>query len=153
MAWLFDFFRAPRAADGASGASPAYSVVKSDAEWRKSLTPEQYHVLRGHGTERPGSSPLEHDPRTGTFFCAACDQPLYRSDMKFDSGCGWPSFFEALPGATRNVVDNSLGMHRTEVLCSQCGSHLGHVFNDGPRPTGNRFCMNGVAMKFVPDAG
>jgi peptide-methionine (R)-S-oxide reductase len=152
MGSLLDFFRMNRAAEGASGPGRGYPVTKSEIDWRKVLTPEQYHVLREHGTERPGSSPLEHDPRVGTFFCAACDQPLYRSDTKFDSGCGWPSFFEALPGAVETSVDNSLGMRRVEVHCSRCGGHLGHVFNDGPRPTGQRFCMNGVAMKFTPDA-
>lgn len=151
MASLFNLFRPARAADGASGAAKAYPVTKSDIDWREVLSPEQYRVLRQHGTERPGSSPLEHDPRVGTFFCAGCGTKLYRSDTKFDSGCGWPSFFEALPGAVETTVDRSLGMTRTEVHCSGCGGHLGHVFNDGPRPTGQRFCMNGVAMTFEPD--
>ena len=149
MSVFRDFFRPARAAEGAArGASP---VTKTDAEWRAQLTPEQYRVLRQHGTERPGSSPLEHDPRVGTYFCAACNQPLYRSDTKFDSGCGWPSFFEALPGAVETSTDKTLGMTRVEVHCARCGGHLGHVFNDGPRPAGNRFCMNGVAMTFTPD--
>lgn len=151
------FFRldngfAPRAADDGSGTAAGYPVSKSEIDWRKVLTPEQFHVLRQHGTERPGSSPLEHDPRVGTFYCAGCHQKLYRSDTKFDSGCGWPSFFEALPGATQTRTDRSHGMARVEVLCSGCGGHLGHVFNDGPKPTGTRFCMNGVAMTFEPDA-
>lgn len=153
MASLYDFFRGLRAAENGAGSGKAFAVTKTDAQWRESLTAEQFRVLRGHGTERPGSSPLEHDPRTGTFFCAGCEQPLYRSNMKFDSGCGWPSFFEALPGATQTSIDKTHGMARVEVHCSRCGGHLGHVFKDGPRPTGDRFCMNGAAMKFEPDAG
>jgi peptide-methionine (R)-S-oxide reductase len=146
---LRNAFRLPRAAEGA-GAGPL-PVTKTDAEWRAALTPGQYRVLREHATEPPGSSSFEHDPRVGTYFCAACNNPLYRSDTKFDSGCGWPSFFEALPGAIATSVDNSHGMRRIEVHCARCGGHLGHVFNDGPRPTGQRFCMNGVAMTFTPD--
>ena len=149
MSSFRDFFRPMRAAEGAAGG--AAPVTRTDAEWRAQLTPEQYRVLRQHGTERPGSSPFEHDPRVGTYFCAACSQALYRSDTKFDSGCGWPSFFEALPGAVETSVDKTLGMTRVEVHCARCHGHLGHVFNDGPRPTGNRFCMNGVAMTFTPD--
>ena len=151
MVSILDFFRPARAAEGASGAAKVFPVEKSDIDWRKVLSPEQYRVLRQHGTERPGSSPLEHDPRVGTFYCAGCGNRLFRSDTKFDSGCGWPSFFEAVPGATETTADNSLGMRRVEVHCSRCGGHLGHIFNDGPAPTGNRFCMNGVAMKFQAD--
>lgn len=153
MASLFDFFKPARAAESGAGAGKTYPVSKSDIDWRSVLSAEQYRVLRQHGTERPGSSPLEHDPRIGAFSCAGCGQKLYRSDTKFDSGCGWPSFFEALPGAVETIIDKTLGMTRVEVRCSGCGGHLGHVFNDGPRPTGQRFCMNGVAMTFTPDAG
>ena len=153
MSFLFNLFNSLRSPEGASTGVKSFPVVKSEIDWRKVLSPEQYRVLREHGTERPGSSPLEHDPRIGTFFCAGCGTKLFRSDTKFDSGCGWPSFFETLPGAVETTVDRSLGMTRTEVHCSGRGGHLGHVFNDGPRPTGKRFCMNGVAMRFEPDAG
>jgi len=122
----------------------------SDAEWRRRLTPEQYHVMRGHGTERPGSCALLMEKREGTFVCAGCGQKLFRSEKKFESGTGWPSFDTPLPGALGSTVDNSYGMVRTEVHCANCGSHLGHVFPDGPPPTGLRFCINGVAMQFEP---
>jgi peptide-methionine (R)-S-oxide reductase len=127
-----------------------FPVVFSDTEWRERLTPEQYAVMRGHGTERPGSCALNHEKRAGAFRCAGCDQPLFRSGEKFDSGTGWPSFFDPLPGALGSTVDRSYGMVRTEVHCSRCGSHLGHVFPDGPPPTGLRYCINGVALNFVP---
>ena len=127
-----------------------FPVVFSDTEWREGLTPEQYAVMRGHGTERPGSCALNHEKRAGAFRCAGCDQPLFRSGEKFDSGTGWPSFFDPLPGALGSTVDRSYGMVRTEVHCSRCGSHLGHVFPDGPPPTGLRYCINGVALNFVP---
>lgn len=127
-----------------------FPVVFSDTEWRERLTPEQYAVMRGHGTERPGSCALNHEMRAGAFRCAGCDQPLFRSGEKFDSGTGWPSFFDPLPGALGSTVDRSYGMVRTEVHCSRCGSHLGHVFPDGPPPTGLRYCINGVALNFVP---
>lgn len=126
---------------------------KSDEQWRKELTPEQFRVLREHGTERAGSSPLNKEYRPGTFRCAACGQPLFDSSTKFDSGTGWPSFFKPLEGAVGTSEDSSYGMRRTEVHCSRCGSHLGHVFPDGPQPTGLRYCMNGVALKFEPKAG
>ncbi len=128
-----------------------YAVSHSDAEWRKMLTPQQYAVLRQSGTERPYSSPLNDEHRHGTFSCAGCDQALYSSDTKFDSGTGWPSFYAPIEkSAVREIQDTSLGMTRTAVDCGRCGGHVGHVFNDGPKPTGLRYCMNGVAMAFKP---
>jgi len=127
-----------------------FPLEKSDADWRRELTPEAYRVLRKHGTERAGTSPLDHEARAGTFSCAACGQPLFASDTKFDSGTGWPSFFKPLPGAVGRREDRSLFTRRTEVHCSRCGGHLGHVFPDGPEPTGERYCMNGVALRFEP---
>jgi peptide-methionine (R)-S-oxide reductase len=123
-------------------------VQKSDAEWREDLTPEQYNVLRGHGTERAGTSPLLEEHRSGQFQCAACGQPLFDSQSKFESGSGWPSFYEPLPGGVSTQEDRSHFMRRTEVHCGRCGGHLGHVFPDGPKPTGLRYCMNGVALAF-----
>jgi peptide-methionine (R)-S-oxide reductase len=125
-------------------------VEKSDEEWRKDLTPEQYRVLRQHGTERPGSSPLNAEQRTGEYQCAGCGKKLFESDTKFDAHCGWPSFDKAQDGAVTVVVDSSHGMTREEVLCAECGGHLGHVFPDGPTETGLRYCMNGAALKFEP---
>ena len=122
----------------------------ADAEWRRRLTPEQYDVLRRAATERPGSSPLNTEHRRGTFLCAGCGQPLFASETKFESGTGWPSFYRPLPNAVANAEDRSLIEPRTEVLCARCGGHLGHVFDDGPPPTGLRYCMNGVAMTFRP---
>ena len=130
-----------------------YPLEKSDQEWRKELTPDQFCVLREHGTERAGSSPLNKEHRTGIFKCAACDQPLFESGTKFDSGTGWPSFFHPIAGAVATSEDKALFMKRTEVHCSRCGGHLGHVFPDGPPPTGERYCMNGVSLKFEPSAG
>jgi peptide-methionine (R)-S-oxide reductase len=127
-----------------------FAVSHSDDEWRKLLTPEQYIVLRKSGTERPGSSPLLHEKRRGTFACAGCDQDLFLSTTKFESGTGWPSFWAPIKGAVGTANDHTMGMVRTSVHCSRCGGHLGHVFNDGPRPTGLRCCMNGVAMVFKP---
>jgi len=126
------------------------TVEKTAEEWRQALTPEQFHVLREHGTERAGTSPLNWEKREGIFSCAACGQPLFSSDTKFDSGTGWPSFFRPIEGAITTTVDRSYGMTRVEVNCSNCGGHLGHVFPDGPRPTGERYCMNGVALDFTP---
>jgi len=128
-------------------------AVRSEEEWRKILTPEQYNVLRKHGTERAGTSPLNKEKRIGTFVCAGCGQPLYRSDTKFDSGTGWPSFSAPIDGAVETQSDRSWFMVRTEVHCARCQGHLGHVFEDGPRPTGLRYCMNGAAMKFAPAEG
>jgi peptide-methionine (R)-S-oxide reductase len=125
--------------------------MTTDAEWRQKLTPEQFRVLRQHGTERPFTSPLNDEHRKGVFVCAACTQELYRSEAKFDSGTGWPSFFAPIEGAIATSRDFKLIYPRTEVHCSRCGGHLGHVFDDGPEPTGKRYCMNGVAMQFKPD--
>ena len=122
----------------------------TDADWRKRLSPQQYDVLRKHGTERPGTSALNNEKRKGTFECAGCDLPLFSSDNKFESGTGWPSFYQPLPDAVETKSDRSLFMTRTEVHCKRCEGHLGHVFDDGPKPTGLRYCMNGVALKFVP---
>jgi peptide-methionine (R)-S-oxide reductase len=128
----------------------APSIVKDDAEWRKELTPQQYQVLRHHATEPRGSSPLNREKRTGTFKCAGCGQELFSSEAKYESGTGWPSFSRPLSEAVGESVDRSLFMERTEVHCSRCGGHLGHVFPDGPAPTGLRYCMNGTAMTFEP---
>ena len=131
-------------------AEKQFEVVKSDDEWRRILTPEQYQVLRGHATERPGSCALLSEKRAGTFTCAGCGQPLFVADRKFESGTGWPSFFAPLEGAIGESVDDSYFMRRTEVHCGRCGGHLGHVFPDGPPPTGLRYCINGVALNFEP---
>ena len=127
-----------------------FAVEKSDEEWRRELTPEAYSVLRAHGTERAGTSALNEEHRAGMFRCAACGQELFSSDTKFDSGSGWPSFFSPLPDAITMHVDRGLGMTRTEVRCAHCEGHLGHVFADGPPPTGQRYCINGVALHFEP---
>ena len=135
-----------------------YPVTHSDAEWRKLLTPEQFHMMREQGAERPDTSVLVHETRPGIFSCAGCDAPLFEGRMKFESGTGWPSFREPIPGAIDTVADDSYmggyhagyGVIRTEVSSSTCGSHLGHVFNDGPPPHGLRYCTNGVALKFTP---
>ena len=126
-------------------------IVKTDAEWKAQLTPDQYRILRRHGTELSCSSPLDKVYGEGTYHCAGCELPLFRSGTKFNSRTGWPSYFDPLPGAVETSTDSSLFMTRTEVHCARCDGHLGHVFEDGPAPTGQRYCMNGVAMNFVPD--
>ncbi|WP_311269477.1 peptide-methionine (R)-S-oxide reductase MsrB [Sphingobium sp. WCS2017Hpa-17] len=131
-------------------AEAAYPFALSDAEWKKRLSPWAYKVLRQQATEFPGSSPLNREHRAGTFACAGCEQKLFSAKTKFDSGTGWPSFWAALPGGVGTSRDLGLGEIRTEVHCARCGGHLGHVFDDGPRPTGKRYCMNGVAMRFSP---
>jgi peptide-methionine (R)-S-oxide reductase len=125
-------------------------TAKSDEQWKTELTPEQYQVLRQHGTEMRGSSPLNKEKRDGTFFCAGCGKPLFNAGTKFESGTGWPSFYAPLDGAVATETDRSYGMTRVEVHCADCGGHLGHVFPDGPHPTGQRYCMNGIALKFEP---
>ncbi|WP_300752287.1 peptide-methionine (R)-S-oxide reductase MsrB [Janthinobacterium sp.] len=135
-----------------AAASTVYEVMHSDAEWKKLLTDQQFDVLRRAGTERPYSSPLNSEHRRGTFSCAGCQLPLFSSSTKFDSHTGWPSFWKPLARAVNDKTDSTLGMERTEVLCRRCGGHLGHVFDDGPAPTGLRYCMNGVAMNFSPGA-
>jgi peptide-methionine (R)-S-oxide reductase len=132
-------------------AETEYPVRLTDAEWRARLSPAAYAVLRKHATERAGTSPLDHEKRHGVFVCAGCATRLFPSETKFDSGTGWPSFFAPIEGAIGTTEDRSFFMARVEVHCSQCGGHLGHVFEDGPKPTGLRYCMNGDAMQFVPD--
>lgn len=129
-----------------------YPVTHTDAEWRARLTPEQYYIMREHGTERPGTCALLVEKRPGTFSCAGCDTPLFEGKVKFESGTGWPSFYQPLPNAVATMDDGSLGMQRTEVHCRRCGGHLGHLFDDGPKPTGLRYCMDGLALKFEPKA-
>jgi peptide-methionine (R)-S-oxide reductase len=130
-----------------------FPITYTDDEWRQCLDPAQFHVLRNHGTERAGTSKLNDEKRPGTFVCAGCGKPLFASATKFESGTGWPSFTAPLEGGVTTSEDRSLFMTRTEVHCAACGGHLGHVFPDGPRPTGLRYCMNGVAMEFTPEGG
>ena len=158
---FFGIFAATGAALGAglalrptaTAAAETFVVGYSDAEWRKRLSADQYSVLRKEGTERPYSSPLNAEHRAGTFACAGCAQPVFSSTTKFDSGTGWPSFWQPLGKSVTNRMDTTFGMVRTAAYCSRCGGHLGHVFDDGPKPTGLRYCINGVAMTFAPDAG
>jgi peptide-methionine (R)-S-oxide reductase len=138
---------APREARAAS--DETFPIQHTDAEWRAQLTPAQYDVLREEGTERAFSSPLDHETRAGTYVCAGCQSKLFSSATKYDSGTGWPSFWQPLPDAVAQRTDTTLGMVRDEVHCRHCGGHLGHVFDDGPRPTGLRYCMNGVALQFT----
>jgi peptide-methionine (R)-S-oxide reductase len=133
----------------AKPSKPTFEVTKTEQEWRKLLTAEQFYVLREKGTERAGSSALDKQYSKGTFACAGCSLPLFKSGTKFDSGTGWPSFYAPIEGAIQTSVDRALFLSRTEVHCRRCGGHLGHVFDDGPKPTGKRYCMNGIAMKFV----
>ena len=135
---------------GRGSAQARFPLTKSDAEWRRQLGPQRYAILRKGGTERPGSSPLDKEKRRGTYACGGCGLPLFSSATKFESGTGWPSFFRPLPKAVATRTDRALGFARTEVLCRRCGGHLGHVFDDGPRPTGLRYCMNGLSLRFIP---
>ena len=139
-----------RAGAATSATKEHFEVEMTDEQWRAKLSPQAYAVLRHEGTETPFTSPLNDEHRKGTFTCAGCALQLFSSQAKFDSGTGWPSFFQPLPNAVNKRVDNSLGMSRDEVHCRRCGGHLGHVFDDGPKPTGLRYCMNGVAMAFTP---
>ncbi len=150
--FTFGAAAAALAVGSGAGAKPPtrFEVARTDEEWRRLLTPQQYAVLRKQRTEAPGSSRLNHEKRAGTFVCAGCDLPLYSAETKFESGTGWPSFWQPLDNAIEISLDRSFFMTQTEVHCRRCGGHLGHVFEDGPKPTGLRYCMNGVAMKFQP---
>jgi peptide-methionine (R)-S-oxide reductase len=153
MASLSGFFKALRGSgEMEAKKDEVFTVQKSDDEWRKELGAAQYQVLREHGTERAGTSPLNNEKREGVFHCAGCGQDLFVSGTKYESGSGWPSFYKPLDGAVEESRDSKFGMVRTEVHCSRCGGHLGHVFDDGPAPTGQRYCMNGVSLKFEPEA-
>jgi peptide-methionine (R)-S-oxide reductase len=147
---LAGYFPTRDAARAAAPQAIPFEITKADAEWKRLLTPEQYAILRQHGTERAGTSSLNKEHRRGVYVCAGCELPLFKSETKFDSGTGWPSFWTPIEGAVGTTVDESFFMRRTEVHCRRCGGHLGHVFDDGPKPTGLRYCINGVALKFVP---
>jgi peptide-methionine (R)-S-oxide reductase len=157
-AWLYQFWQKSTdsspidsaIAVDSTKATKKYTIMKTEEEWKQALTPEQFRVLRKHGTERSFTSPLDKEYGKGAYNCAGCDLPLFTSDTKFNSRTGWPSFFAPLEGAIATTTDTSLFMKRVEVHCSRCGGHLGHVFDDGPKPTGQRYCMNGVSLKFVP---
>ena len=141
--WFFGSTDTP-AADG------SFEIARSEAEWRKVLSSEQFGVLRQHGTERPWSSPLNKEHGRGIYACAGCELPLFSSDTKFESGTGWPSFWAPIEGAVGTSTDTSFFMQRTEVHCRRCGGHLGHLFDDGPKPTGLRYCINGISLRFIP---
>jgi peptide-methionine (R)-S-oxide reductase len=145
-AWLYS--NSTRRIPEMTASKPEFAIQKSEQEWQQELSPEQFYVLRKHGTERAGTSPLNKNYDSGTYVCAACKTPLFTSETKFDSGTGWPSFYAPIEGAIATSTDRSLFMTRTEVHCGKCGGHLGHVFNDGPAPTHQRYCMNGVALDF-----
>jgi peptide-methionine (R)-S-oxide reductase len=146
-AWLSPYVR--ERSEAMAAVNNNFEINKTEEEWRKELTPEQFQVLRKHGTERAGTSPLDKQYGKGTYVCAGCDQPLFTSETKFNSGTGWPSFYAPIEGATDTTTDKSFFMTRVEVHCHRCGGHLGHVFNDGPQPTGKRYCMNGISLKFI----
>lgn len=146
------WFSFPGKARAEKAAAKKFEIEKTPEEWKRQLSPAQYHILREQGTEPAYSSPLNNEHRKGTFACAGCDLPLYASETKFESGTGWPSFYDHLPNAVGTTTDRSYFMVRTAVHCSRCGGHLGHVFNDGPKPTGLRYCMDGLALNFKPAA-
>ncbi len=146
--WLSDYL--VRRTEIMTTSNQKFEINKTEEEWRSILTPEQFKILRKHGTERAGTSPLDKNYEDGTYLCTGCNQPLFTSETKFNSGTGWPSFFQPIDGAIETSVDKSLFMTRVEVHCSRCGGHLGHVFGDGPAPTGQRYCINGVSLQFVP---
>jgi peptide-methionine (R)-S-oxide reductase len=152
VAGLFGFMSLRWLRAAPAQAAEKFEVEKTEAEWRAQLTPEQYAILREEGTERPNSSPLLKEHRKGIFACAGCDLPLFSSETKFESGTGWPSFYQPLANAVGKHEDRTFGMLRTEIHCRRCGGHLGHVFDDGPKPTGLRYCMDGFAMQFHPAA-
>ncbi len=149
---LLPLFLSPALAGSGSKPAGQGQIIRSDEEWRRLLTPEQYHILREEGTERPWTSPLNDEKRAGTYACVGCGQALFTSAMKFDSGTGWPSFYEVIDGAVGTKRDFKLILPRTEYHCARCGGHHGHVFKDGPKPTGLRYCNNGVVLKFIPDS-